>query len=91
MADYNAGLTLGNIQGQKDSRLLIPPSPLTKDNDDIYQLGYRNGYYIGYTKGLASMLKANNNNDLKDLIATRLNDVSESMLKEHSNDKQKRY
>lgn len=91
MADYNAGLTLGNIQGQKDSRLLLPPSPLTKDNDDTYKLGYRNGYYIGYTQGLASMLKANNNTDLKNLIAIRLNDVSESMLKENSKDKQKRY
>ena len=90
MNDYNTGITMGNIQGEKDSRLLIPPLPITKTNDDTYQLGYRNGYYIGYTKGLASMLKSNNNEQLKKIIADRLNEVSESMLKENTKDNQKK-
>lgn len=73
--EYQTGYTMGQIRGVNDSNLLVPPYPYT-DGKEIYQMGFKNGYLMSYTKGLSNKLKGTVTDELKKIIAERLDDVS---------------
>ena len=77
--EYETGYTMGTIKGEKDSSLLVPPYPNTTEGTEFYKKGYTNGYLMQYTQGLSVKLKASSNNELENLIATRLEEISEYM------------
>ena len=86
--EYQTGYTMGTIKGEKDASLLVPPYPHTTDGTEFYKSGYTNGYFMQYTQGLSAKLKANSNNELDSLIATRLEEISECMKIENQKERQ---
>lgn len=86
--EYETGYTMGTIQGEKDSNLLLPPYPHTEEGTEFYKNGYTNGYFMQYAQGLSAKLKANSNNELESLIATRLEEISECMKIENQKEHQ---
>ena len=86
--EYETGYTMGTIQGEKDSNLLIPPYPY-KDGEEYFSAGYKNGYLMRYTKGLSAKLSASSNENIKHIIAERLDEVSNCMKLENEKLNQK--
>ena len=86
--EYETGYTMGTIQGQQDANLLIPPHPY-KDGEQFFSAGYKNGYLMGYTKGLSAKLKVSPNEGMKSIIADRLDEVSNCMILENKKLNQK--
>lgn len=77
--EYKEGYAMGMISGDKDSDLLISPYPYTTDGTETYQTGYTNGYFMRYAQGLSTKLKANINSEIDEIIAVRLEEISDCM------------
>lgn len=85
--EYETGYTLGKIKGDDDSRLLVSPYPYTEEGSQIYQEGFRNGYFKRYTKGLSNLLKENPSEEAREIIAIRLDEISNLMVTENKKQK----
>ena len=86
--EYETGRTIGTITGTRDANLLVPPYPQV-NGTEMYQIGFRNGYLIGYTQGLAIKLRAGANSEIQKIIANRLDEVSNCINLENQKQKQK--
>lgn len=86
--EYETGRTIGTITGARDANLLVPPYPQVSGTE-MYQNGFRIGYRIGYTQGLANKLRSGVNSEIQQIIANRLDEISNCINLENSKQKQK--
>jgi len=81
--EYKEGYVVGMVNGEKDANVIVTPYPHTNDGSEFYQLGYMNGYFMRYAQGLSAILKQNPNKETTEIIAIRLEEISESMKLEN--------
>lgn len=81
--EYKEGYTMGMVEGEKDANMLVNPYPYT-EGEEIYQLGYTNGYFMRYTQGLSALLKQNPSVEMIEMIALHLEQISECMKIENN-------
>lgn len=75
--EYSFGFSYGKTKGVRDANILLNPSikPFNSDNQE-YELGYGNGYILGYTQTLIFQLKQDKSNQKKDIIVQRMIEIS---------------
>ena len=86
--EYETGRTIGTITGVRDANLLVPPT-LQVNGTETYQDGFRRGYLLGYVQGLANKLRSGVNNEIQQVIANRLDEVSNCINLDEPKQKQK--
>ena len=82
--EYIEGYAMGRVEGEKDANMLVTPYPHTEAGTEFYQVGFTNGYFSRYTQGLSALLRQNPNIETSEIIATRLEEISESMILENN-------
>lgn len=82
--EYKDGYAVGIVDGEKAASLLLKPYPYTEMGSEYYQMGYTSGYFAQYTQGLSTTLKQNSNSEVDDIVATRLEEISECIQEQNN-------
>lgn len=82
--EYKEGYAMGMVSGDKDSGLLLPAYPYTTEGTETYQKGFTTGYFMQYTHVLSTTLKSTQNPEIANIVATRLEEISECMKIENN-------
>jgi len=82
--EYKEGYAVGIVDGEKAASLLLKPYPYSEEGSEYYQMGYTSGYFAQYTQGLSATLKEHSNSEVDEIVATRLEEISEC-IQNHNN------
>ena len=82
--EYNEGYVVGVIDGEKAATTLLKPYPYTEMGSEYYQMGYTSGYFARYAQGLSATLKQNSTSEIDDIVATRLEEISECIQNQNN-------